>query len=196
MHDTQIYGLSGEDGSRGLLYSISRFLGNNPDWFVCYHAWNNHGFTVLGRLPEDKPTAPVDLVLPVMTDIETPALPAPPPMPKGPGTELKRIFSDLGINSSPDCACNAKANEMDIWGVQKCRENVDNIVQWLRENQEKYTWKDRIAAAAKAVTTGLAFKLNILDPFPSLVAEAIARAEAKEQEEAVNKYWLELPPRP
>jgi glycosyltransferase involved in cell wall biosynthesis len=57
-HDTQIFGERGEDGGPGILPAIRKFLHNNPEWTVIYHSQSNNGFTVLGRLPEDKPQLP------------------------------------------------------------------------------------------------------------------------------------------
>jgi hypothetical protein len=68
------------------------------------------------------------------------ACPAPsqspqPPAPSthGPGTELKKLLARVGITASPDCACNARAAEMDRQGVEWCEANLDTIVGWLRE---------------------------------------------------------------
>jgi hypothetical protein len=69
---------------------------------------------------------------------------------------------------------------MDAWGVAGCLTNRDQIIQWMRDGQSRWGWRDKLAAAAKAVQIGLAFKLNPLDPFPSLIDEAIRRAD-KEQ---------------
>jgi hypothetical protein len=54
----------------------------------------------------------------------------------GPGTELKKILAKVGITASPDCACNARAAEMDRQGVEWCEANLDTIVVWLREQAE------------------------------------------------------------
>lgn len=113
--------------------------------------------------------------------------PAQPPAPGyGPGTELKAIIATLGINPSPSCDCNGKALQMDRWGVQKCKDNRETIIGWLRDGQTKWGWREKLTAAAKAVTSGLAFKLNPLDPFPSLIDEAIRRAEATEAHREVS----------
>jgi hypothetical protein len=57
-HDTQIFGETGEDGGPGILPALRRFMLENPEWSVIYHTQANHGLTVLGRLPEDKPKLP------------------------------------------------------------------------------------------------------------------------------------------
>ena len=51
----------------------------------------------------------------------------------GPGTELKKLLARVGITAAPDCACNARAAEMDRQGVEWCEANIDTIVGWLRE---------------------------------------------------------------
>jgi len=58
----------------------------------------------------------------------------PPTQPThGPGTELKKLLARVGITATPDCACNARAAEMDRQGVEWCEANIDTIVGWLRE---------------------------------------------------------------
>jgi hypothetical protein len=76
-------------------------------------------------------------------DVDHPAyprvsrLPEPPAQPSnGPGTELKKLLAKVGITASPDCACNARAAEMDRQGVEWCEANLDTIVGWLREQAE------------------------------------------------------------
>ena len=58
------------------------------------------------------------------------------PLGHGPGTELKKLLSRVGITATPDCSCNARAAEMDSQGVDWCEQNVDAIVGWLREQAE------------------------------------------------------------
>jgi len=56
----------------------------------------------------------------------------------GPGAELKKLLAGwpFYITASPDCACNARAAEMDRQGVEWCEANLDMIVGWLREQAE------------------------------------------------------------
>ena len=65
----------------------------------------------------------------------------PPPAPThGPGTELKKLLSKVGITASPDCSCNARARMMDESEAKSpgwCEEHLDEIVGWLREE----AWK-------------------------------------------------------
>ncbi len=157
-------GNRGEDGGPGLVDAIKTFVDANPEWFVASHTNEQYGLTVLGRLPEDRPAEKIILW----------------PLGFGPGTELSGMLAALGINPAPSCDCKAKANQMDLWGVDGCVARRDEIVGWMRDGQGRWGWKDKLSAAAKAVTSGLAFKLDLLDPFPSLIDEAIRRAEQKQ----------------
>jgi hypothetical protein len=164
LHDTVLHGARGEDGGPGLLAAVKDFLKEQPEWFVASHAAHQYGLTVLGRQERDRPAEPIHLWAPGY----------------GPGTELKHILESLGIEPGPTCDCRARADQMDAWGVAGCLTNRDQIIQWMRDGQSRWGWRDKLAAAAKAVQIGLAFKLNPLDPFPSLIDEAIRRAD-KEQ---------------
>jgi hypothetical protein len=55
----------------------------------------------------------------------------------GAGTELKKLLSKVGIKSTPTCSCNKRAEVMDQQGIQWCKDNVDKIVGWLREEATK-----------------------------------------------------------
>src|SRR4051812_47283783 len=83
-------------------------------------------------------------------------------VPRGPGTELKRILSKLGINPGPNCSCNARAAQMDTWGIDGCEqpENFATITEWLREG----TWSglDMMGAASRSFFTGIAWEINPL----------------------------------
>ena len=55
--------------------------------------------------------------------------------PARPGNALKDILAGwpFYIASSPNCPCNARADEMDRRGIEWCEANIDTIVGWLRE---------------------------------------------------------------
>jgi hypothetical protein len=55
----------------------------------------------------------------------------------GPGAQLKKFLSRIGITATPTCSCNAKARHMDAMGVDWCEQNVDLIVSWLKEEAHK-----------------------------------------------------------
>jgi hypothetical protein len=51
----------------------------------------------------------------------------------GPGTELKGLLKLIGITSSPNCACNARAKQMDEWGPDECERRMPEILAWLEQ---------------------------------------------------------------
>lgn len=55
----------------------------------------------------------------------------------GPGAQLKKMLSKIGIRATPNCACNARAKYMDFMGPIWCEKNIDTIVGWLQEEAEK-----------------------------------------------------------
>ncbi len=55
----------------------------------------------------------------------------------GVGTELKKMLSTIGIKSTPNCSCNAKAKHMNEKGIDWCKENKNLILDWLQEEANK-----------------------------------------------------------
>lgn len=196
-HDTQIYGERGPNSEPGLLVGIRQFLRERKEWESVYHVSFNNGLTVISRHPDDKPPKPANgpalaSVLPpepAPVTVQLGMQPQPPS--SGPGTELKAILHSLGVDPGPSCDCNQRAEQMDKWGVDGCKRYRDEIVGWLKEGQTRWGWKEKLAIAAKAVTTGLAFSLSLLDPIPGLVDEAIRRAEEKENTDGVDAATAE-----
>lgn len=95
----------------------------------------------------------------------------------GPGSQLWRLLEELGIEHQSDCQCLSHAEQMNAWGLSGCREHRDEIVAWMRQGQDRFGWQPKLMAAARAVATGLAFRLNPFDLFPDILDEAIRRAE-------------------
>ena len=56
---------------------------------------------------------------------------------KGPGTELKKIFDKILIKKKEGCNCDKHAAAMNRWGCDKCLENIDIIVGWLRDEAKE-----------------------------------------------------------
>lgn len=182
VHDTSGNGEIGDNGREGLNESLRQFLKDNPDWFVAFFNPNQYGLTVLSNQEKFRPPKPIQA------------------WPHGPGTELKAILASLGIQPSVSCDCNAKARQMDAWGPEGCRKNFDIIVKWMQEGAPNWGWLAYLSAAANAVATGLAFKINPTDPFPGIVEQAIKRAEEKEGVESPavtpktkKKKWIKGP---
>jgi len=104
----------------------------------------------------------------------------PPPTPiselnlAGPGTQLKRLLSKVGIKSTPNCSCNARARKMDEMGVEWCEQNIDEIVGWLKEE------------AQKRRLPFLAFPTKILVQRAINMAKRVQEAKAAEQEKPQN----------
>jgi glycosyltransferase involved in cell wall biosynthesis len=166
LHDTNIYGIKGEDGLPGLLIALKNWMIDNPNWFQMYHTDEEYGLTVISTVKSERPLRPITKALPGW----------------GPGTELKHILKTIGIMEKPNCDCNTKAFIMDTMGPAGCREKILEIVTWMESGQERWGWKEKLDAAKNAVKTGLAFRLNPLDPFTSLVEYAIKVAEEKESQ--------------
>lgn len=82
-----------------------------------------------------------------------------------PGDELKEIFRTLGLTATEGCGCDARATQMNAWGVEGCRKNRDAIVKWLQKD-----------SAAMAKYEGDPAELD----WGPMVDEAIRLAEEKE----------------
>lgn len=173
VHGSGVYGWD-YNGGPGVLDGVIAFLkmeGEKTPWRVVRLHASPSGLVVLSRSPADGPA--VELKPPAR---QTNAI-IPPD--RGPGTELKKMLAAMGINPEPACDCNAKALQMDLWGPAGCRANLEMIVDWMREGQWRWGWRDKLKAAlgtAPLVVTGA---VNPLDPFPGLVAEAVRRAETE-----------------
>jgi hypothetical protein len=61
----------------------------------------------------------------------------PPATATGPGTELKKLLSKVGITTKPGCACNQRAKVMDQKGCDWCAENLSTITAWLKEEHTR-----------------------------------------------------------
>lgn len=57
--------------------------------------------------------------------------------PYGPGTMLSQMLSTIGITSSPTCKCKQRAIEMNEKGSDWCEQNIDTILEWMKEESVK-----------------------------------------------------------
>ncbi len=87
-------------------------------------------------------------------------------VPSGPGTELKKLLSLLGIKPEKGCACAKRARYMDRMGCDWCLENMDTIVRWLREEHERR---------------------KLLVPFSDLIARQVVKLAVKKARKANSK---------
>ena len=55
----------------------------------------------------------------------------------GPGAELKKLLKMIGIVATPTCQCNQRAKHMDKMGCQWCRDNEEEICDWMQEEAQK-----------------------------------------------------------
>ena len=54
--------------------------------------------------------------------------------PHGPGTELKKLISWFYVPDDSKCKCKDRINKMNRWGPDKCEENIDTIMRWLKHS--------------------------------------------------------------
>lgn len=52
---------------------------------------------------------------------------------RGPGKVLHDMLSTFGIHMRPNCQCKARMAQMDKWGCDQCQQNIETIVEWMRE---------------------------------------------------------------
>jgi len=55
----------------------------------------------------------------------------------GPGAELKKLLKMIGVVATPTCQCNQRAKHMDKMGCQWCRDNEEEICDWMQEEARK-----------------------------------------------------------
>lgn len=105
-----------------------------------------------------------------------------PPVPLGPGTELKNILASIGLTPQ-GCRCETRVAQMNQWGIEGCKQpaNREAIINWLRTEEKKRGWGDKIKAGLLTITTGLVAELSPTDPLGSIVDVAISRAEERVQ---------------
>ena len=131
----------------------------NPD------GWRKHRCTVCGYVSMFIPPTTGRIVRPCGSEPPAPSV----------GTELLALNSELGLEAKSSCGCAKKAAQMDAWGIVGCRAHRAEIIEWLREGYEHATWLETIRAGWRGM-----FTINPLDPFNSLLDEAIRRTEAKD----------------
>jgi hypothetical protein len=97
----------------------------------------------------------------------------------GPGSELRLVFRELSITPKKDCGCKKFAKQMDKLGVDGCRAQRCELARRLQEKSAEFGLADFLTAGLRAITSGIALRINPLSPFLSLVDLAIERATAR-----------------
>ncbi len=121
IHDTRF------NMKKNLGSALKEFI-DTTEWNVAYHSNAQFGFTVLTNKPVEK-----EILAWVPQE--------------GPGTEMKKLLKRIGIEATPDCSCNARADDMNLRGEEWCLDNLDLIVDWL-----EYESKRRGDAGSKLFT--------------------------------------------
>ena len=118
------------EGSKepGLFWALAPFLTQHPEWRIIHHSVEEYGITCLSKNPQDYPEHPIHAWAPGV----------------GPGTELHKILSTVGIEPTPACDCRAKAAQMDMWGVHGCKQRREEIIGWMREGYVRWGWAARL----------------------------------------------------
>lgn len=94
---------------------------------------------------------------------------------RGVGSELWRLLQRIGIKHRPNCSCVEWADRMNRWGASGCRDNRQQIKQHMADSAANYGWGDVAKAVGNAICSGMALRLSVLDPYGSLLDEAIRR---------------------
>jgi hypothetical protein len=59
------------------------------------------------------------------------------PVHRGPGTELHNLLGTFGIHMRAGCSCRGRMVQMNKWGIEGCEQNVETIVEWMKEEAAK-----------------------------------------------------------
>ena len=110
--DTLVIRESNEDNRPNVTQAIKNLV-NTGDWHVKHYSKAAWGCTVLTR---EKPE-----IRKLAWKLEY----------DGVGTELKKLFSNMGIQPKPGCSCNARVTSLDGSGIQWAKDNIEEVVGWL-----------------------------------------------------------------
>lgn len=168
---TSLFGSKGElSESKGLYWAIDQFIAADKKWAVVYETRVQSGLTILSRNGE-RPLGS-----------------------GGPGSELTKLLSRIGIHKKDGCGCEKFAAEMDKLGPDGCEAELDRLVSEIEANKEKWGWNiaSSVKAAGAAVFTGLAFKINPLKPVESCIRLAIDNARKSTDTDKPPFFLIEM----
>lgn len=63
------------------------------------------------------------------------------PVPRGPGTELKKLLASFNITEESGCGCGSMVARMDRLGSEGCRVIMPEIVAHLEAQARQRGWK-------------------------------------------------------
>ena len=55
------------------------------------------------------------------------------PVHRGPGTELHKLLAFFGVYMRAGCSCRGRMVQMNKWGCNGCEQNIQTIVEWMKE---------------------------------------------------------------
>lgn len=90
---------------------------------------------------------------------------------------MKDVTAEFRIKMKPGCNCPALLSEMNRLGPDGCRQERSRLVDALKENAKKYTWGEKVTSAIAAMRTTLVWRIDVLDPYGSMLDEAICRTD-------------------
>lgn len=172
LHDTY-RPVAGQPGD--LMPAVEAFCKSHPDWFVVSQSTVQFGLTTLAYRVGGRPEHQV-VIRPWIHG-------------KGPGAKLKALLAAIGVQAKAGCRCDEHIAAMNKWGPEGCRQNMKQILQWLKEDGLHYSLGERVKAGAMAALpeslggAGLALRINPVNPMRSLVKIAIEQYEAEQAAE-------------
>lgn len=95
----------------------------------------------------------------------------------GVGTLLRGIFSEMTIVPVKKCGCAKIAQEMDTEGPDWCMAHRHELATRIYEKSSISEWIQAFASLPTNIQSGLAFRINPLNPVVSLIEEAVRRYE-------------------
>lgn len=99
----------------------------------------------------------------------------------GPGTELKALLKRIYLLPK-NCGCEARAQQMNRWGVEGCRLKRAEIIAWLEMEKSRTGWLEYLEAGLGVLKDPeLRARISVRDPVPDLVDLAIELAEQKQK---------------
>ena len=156
-------------------------------WCERHHCWKTRNWVKLCQTRADYRKAWDEGRGPgqTRTDVDKPSQPRKPRV-KGVGDHMKDLTAALKLSPKQGCGCQSLANEMNRLGPDGCRRERTRLVGKLETNAQRYSWGDVATAVANAAKNAAVAAVHLervwipnpLDPYGSMLDEAIRRTEA------------------